>query len=341
MRPYAVVIALDRVDKALKSIESLQALPRRERPAEIILSVGRNPSLQRNLGVEACRSPWVYFLDDDSFVIPGTVPNLLSHFEEARISVAGGPNLPFPDASSFEKTVSAVLASWLGSFTVRNRYAPLGGVREATEKELILCNLMVRREAFRKQGGFRTDLYPNEENEFLNRMLHHGHGLIYDPSAAIYRPRRKDLRSFILQSFRYGRGRGQQMRVYPCVTDIVHLVPAFFLLYLVSLGVSFFTPASGLLGLLRSWEWRAPFALFAALAVATGVSGMSWHRQLRDLFLIPFLILLRQCGYGVGLLAGLVGGPSSPRPTGVTLHRARFTGRGMKVLPIRSARKMK
>ncbi len=335
MKPYSVVIALDRTDKVLPSLESLKALAPHERPAEVILAVGRNPSLQRNLGVSACRHPLVHFLDDDSFVISGTPARLRSHFEEARISVAGGPNLPFPDASPFEKTVSAVLASWLGSFTVRNRYAPLGAVREATEKELILCNLMVRRDAFLKAGGFRTDLFPNEENEFLNRLMHHGHGLIYDPEAAIYRPRRKDLVSFIIQSFRYGRGRGQQMRVYPCLSDVIHMVPAFFLFYLLLLVASLFTPETGFVAHLKSAWFKAPFALFAALALYTGISGMSWHRQLRDVVLIPLLITIRQALYGAGLLAGLLGGPSAARPRDVSLFRVILHGRKTILKPIK------
>ncbi len=334
MKPYAVVIAVDRIDKPLPSVESLAALPKKERPSEILLSVGRNPSVQRNQGVSACRSPWVYFLDDDSHVIPGTASHLMSHFDEARVAVAGGPNLPFPDATPFEKSVSAVLASWLGSFKVRSRYASLGSVRETTEKELILCNLMMRRDVFLKEGGFRTDLYPNEENEFLNRLLHHEYGLLYDPQAVIYRPRRKTLGAFIHQSFRYGRGRGQQIRVYPCLSDIVHLVPAFFFLYVLILATSFFLPSSGPFQFLKSVEAQAPMILFGVAALATGISGMSWHRQIRDFFLIPFLIFLRQSFYGLGLLAGLLGPRNATRSTDVALYRVRFERGRLRFQPL-------
>ena len=197
--------------------------------------MGKNPSLQRNTGVSQCRTPVVYFLDDDSFVIPGTARELLSHFEDTRTVVTGGPNLPFPNATDFEKTASSVMASWMGSFKVRNRYAAIGSVKEATEKDLILCNMMVRRQTFLSEGGFRIDLYPNEENEFLNRLLHSGYSLIYDPRGAIYRSRRKSLGAFCHQAFRYGRGRARQIKVYPCFSDLVHLIPAFFLFYLFSL----------------------------------------------------------------------------------------------------------
>ncbi len=53
----------------------------------------------------------------------------------------------------------------------RARYRAVGGRRRCGEKELILCNLLLSRKVFLSNGGFREDLYPNEENEFLNRLL--------------------------------------------------------------------------------------------------------------------------------------------------------------------------
>jgi len=305
---YSAVIASDRIDKKILSLESLQRLPVEDRPKEILISVGRNPSQQRNLGVKACSSPLVYFLDDDSQVVPGTPRHLISQFEDDRTVVAGGPNLCPPDASPFEKTVSGVLASWMGSFSVRNRYAAIGSVKEATEKDLILCNMMVRRKTFLSEGGFRTDLYPNEENEFLNRLLHSQFRLVYDPGAAVFRHRRKNLKDYCYQSFRYGRGRAQQMKVYPCLSDLVHLIPAFFLFYVLTLLASLALPeGSSFAGqVLASLYWRLPFLLFLLLTTGTAISVISWHRNLMDLIGVPFLIFMRQIFYGIGLISGLL-----------------------------------
>ncbi|HEY5038519.1 MAG TPA: glycosyltransferase family 2 protein, partial [bacterium] len=272
-----------------------------------------------NLGVRQCKSPVVYFLDDDSVVIPGTVKHLLSHFEDKRTGVAGGPNLVPPNAASFEKTVSAVLASWMGSFKVRTRYASIGSVKEATEKDLILCNMMVRRETFLSQNGFRIDLFPNEENEFLNRLLFSGFRLVYDPRGAVYRSRRKSLEAFCYQAFRYGRGRARQIKVYPCLSDIVHLIPAFFLFYLMTLALALITPLlpnvswmSEPLALFKCPLWWAPLGLFLLGALGTGISAASWHRRFFDSYKVPILIFLRHSFYGLGLIAGFF--TSIPKP---------------------------
>lgn len=327
---YSVVISVDRPDKKLLSLQSISRLSAAEKPSEVFLCVGRNPSLQRNLGVGLCRAPLVYFLDDDSFVNPNTPSHLLRHFKNPRTAVAGGPNLAFPDASAFEKTVSAVLASWMGSFKVRNRYAALGSVKEATEKDLILCNLMVHRDSFQKMGGFRTDLYPNEENEFLNRIMHGEAQLIYDPQAVIYRPRRKNIREFCRQAFRYGQGRARQIKVYPCLSDAVHLVPAFFMFYVMSLVLSgfHFMPAFS-----TTWLWWLPFDLFAALCLGTAFSALSWHRNPLDLFAVPALIFLRQFLYGVGLLAGFATASPKRSEQPVNCYEVRWKGKDYRLVP--------
>jgi succinoglycan biosynthesis protein ExoA len=332
---YSAVIAIDRPDKSIPAIKSLLSLPPAERPAEIFVSVGRNPSTQRNRGLDLCKNPFVYFLDEDSWVLPSTPALLMSHFRGELTAAVGGPNLPFPDATEFEKTVSSVLASWLGSFKVRNRYASIGSVKEATEKDLILCNMMVRREVFQKEGGFRAHLYPNEENEFLNRLIHLDYQLIYDPAAAVYRPRRKNLGAFCYQAFRYGRGRARQMKVYPCLSDIVHLVPAFFVVYLLSLALPLVFPALSFpwIGIFRSYFWWSPLCLFALLALGTGISAASWHRRFLDSFKVPALIFLRQFFYGLGLMTGFF--TSIPQPAqAVEVFRVRWSGNAYRLISL-------
>ena len=341
-RTIGVVIAVDRVDKELGALKGLAKLPAQERPKAVYLAVGRSPSLQRNLGVKACKTDLVHFLDDDSVLSPGSLLDLSSHFEDPRTAVAGGPNLVPPDAISFEKTVNAVLASWMGSFKVRYRYAALGSVREATEKDLILCNMMVRREAFLKEGGFRVDLYPNEENEFLNRLLHKGYRMVYDPRGVVFRSRRKSLEAFCWQAFRYGRGRARQMKVYPCFSDLIHLAPAFFLIYLLTLDAAILPQAEGSLWgtVVRSPLWWVPLGIFLLGAVGTGISAASWHRRFMDAFKVPILIFLRHSFYGAGLIAGFFTSIPKP-PMEAHLYQAKWTPKGYKINPVKTVTKNK
>jgi cellulose synthase/poly-beta-1,6-N-acetylglucosamine synthase-like glycosyltransferase len=195
--------------------------------------------------------------------------------------------------------------------------------------------MMVSRAIFKKEEGFRPHLYPNEENELLNRLMHSGYQLIYDPAAAVYRPRRKNLPAFCHQSYRYGAGRARQMKVYPCLSDLVHLVPFFFVLYVLSLFLPLILPANSFLSpVLSSWLWRFPILLFALLAVGTGVSVVSWFRRPMDLLGVPVLIFLRQIFYGLGLAGGFF--TAIPRPQGdVRLFKAVPQGRSFKLMPVK------
>jgi len=338
---YSVVIVIDRLDRPIGALKALQKLGAGEHPREIFVCVGKNPSNQRNAGVKSCSTPLVYFLDDDSQVAEGTVTDLLSHFEDRRTAVAGGPNLVPPDAISFEKTVNAVLASWMGSFSVRFRYASIGSVKEATEKDLILCNMMVRRDTFLGEGGFRTDLYPNEENEFLNRLLHKGYRLVYDPRGAVFRSRRKSLGAFCWQAFRYGRGRARQMKVYPCLSDIIHLAPLFFVLYLALLPLPWVVTVGQALepwfSLFKYFGW-IPLALFLLGAVGTGISAASYHRRFMDAFKVPILIFLRHSFYGLGLIVGFFTSIPQP-PLEVQVYKVQKVGAHPKFIPVRVRKK--
>ncbi len=278
---------------------------------EILLVRGRHPSRQRNLAVAKAGGEWILFLDSDSRPAPDLVERLLEAARELGAAVAGGPNLPLPGAPALERAFSAVLASWLGSMSARARYAPVGSRRLSSEKELILCNLLVRAREFRDFGGFREDLYPNEENEFLNRLQSSGLRLAYAPDAWVHRPRRQSLSAFAKQAFNYGRGRMRQILTNPYPRDLVNLLPL-----------------AGLIYLAAAWHWApppfvwAPLVSYLALATAFGTTPLPeiLHTQAYrlsyghgvGLVLIP----LRHASYALGLLVGLVSAGPAARTGG-------------------------
>jgi len=141
------------------------------------------------------------------------------------VAIVGGPNVS-PEFDTFlQKAFDAVQTSWFGSYTVRARYQPIGVLRDASEKELILCNMSMRKSVFLAFRGFDTRLYPNEENELMNRIKAGGYRLLYQPAAIVQRSRRDSLLAFLKQNYTYGRGRMEQMLVGFFPSDLVHLIP--------------------------------------------------------------------------------------------------------------------
>ena len=270
---------------------------------EILVARGKQPSVQRNTGMRAARGELVYFLDDDSLAQPGNLRRGVEHFRDPKVQIVGGPNLCPPDAPELEQVFALVLASWLAFGPSRARYASFGTVRPSSEKELILCNMIARREAMLELGGFNEALYPNEENALMDELQQRGGKLLYDPDFIVHRRPRPTLKAFCKMLMTYGRGRAEQFRETPTLGSALNFVPPGFLVYLVALP-----GLIHLLGPLPLWLLAA-YALVVAIQVVALVPRGGAARSLGALPLIVLTHLL----YGFGFWRGLFTKLKPPR----------------------------
>ena len=287
---------------------------------EMIVARGRQPSAQRNAALKAARGDLIYFLDDDSAPEPGNLRRAVAHFGDPQVKMVGGPNLCPREAPPLEQVFALVLASWLAFGPSRARYAAAGRVRETSEKELILCNLLARRQALLELGGFNEALYPNEENALMDELQTRGGKLIYDPQLVVRRRPRASLKSFARMLLTYGRGRAEQFRLHPTLGSALNFVPPLFCLYLLALPL--------LLALTSIGEvWLAPLGFYALAVLAQALALAIRGRLLYTLAAIPLMVLTHVL-YGLGFWRGLFTTlqPSEQRPAVEvvleTLHNA-------------------
>jgi glycosyltransferase involved in cell wall biosynthesis len=284
---------------------------------EIILARGRQPSAQRNTALRAARGDLVCFLDDDSMAPPDHLRRALPRFTDPQVQMVGGPNLCPPDAPELEQLFAIAHASWLAFGPSRARYTAVGSVRATGEKELILCNLLARRQPVLDLGGFDEKMYPNEENALMDELQKRGGQLIYDPALIVHRRPRKTVRAFARMLFNYGRGRAEQVRLHPTLASLPNFAPPLFLLYLVAVVF------------LVRWlpdEWSlvalAPLGLYALLVLgeafnAARVFGLG--RSLKAAPYVPFTHLVYGFGFGRGLFKK-IRAPADRPPTEVKLE---------------------
>jgi len=277
---------------AVDSLRQIAAPPDR---FEVLIAEGCSPSRQRNAAANEARGEVIYFLDDDSHVAADCLTLCAGIMEDPKVAVVGGPSLTPAGDSLLQQLIGSALSSLLGAGAVRNRYRASGSTRSTTEKELILCNLAIRRSVFIDSDGFDERLYPNEENELLDRIVSRGMKLVHAPGMAVQRSQRRTLRLFIRQMFAYGRGRAQQTLIAGPGT-IIGFAPLFFLLYLALLP-------------LLPWTRLTLAPLFAYLPLVIGFSAAAVIRSasLSRLLLVP-LYPLMHISNGWGLLYGLLGG---------------------------------
>ena len=289
--------------------QAIQAILRSDYPPEcleIIETIGHHPSTQRNRAAAAAGGEVLYFLDNDSIVSPTLFRRVARHYadDNPRGAIAiGGPNVTPAADSAFQQLVGHALSSPFAHANMAARYLPIGGVREAGEQELILCNLSIRRDVFLKEDGFNEQLYPNEENEFITRLRRKGYRFLYDPAAVVSRSRRTNMTAFLRQMFGYGRGRARQTVVEGgSLHSLLFFLPSALLLYLLAAPV--LIPRLG-------WSGWFPGIVYGIGAAASAFFHCGWRqRQWKFVLLLPLCYLLMHVSYGLGLLYGF----AAPRP---------------------------
>lgn len=266
----------------------------RDPRVELVRTSKRSRSAARNDAAAAARGEWLWFIDDDAEPAPGSAAVLCAALEAwPAASVLGGPNLgPEGPVTPFEAAADAVLSSPLGGARMARRYRGGGTAGPCTERELIACNLAVKREVFLARR-FDERLDYGEETLLLAAMRLDGLQLVREPRLLVHHRRRADWAGFARQAWRSGLGRGRQTVLLPGSFTPECAGPALLLAATAAAPVS---PESR--ALLAAY---AGACLTQALALAPRGVGVAWRAA-------P-LLGLAHLAYGAGLLAGLAAGP--------------------------------
>ena len=262
---------------------------------EVIVAEGCNPSTQRNELANVARGEYLLFFDEDSepdFKILLEYLEVIKKFPEAAIF--GGPSLLKTKSNNLHQILNKFFSSYLGIGPFKSRYNSLGSVRITNEKELILSNLLIKKDYFTKSGGFDHGLYPGEENDYIKRQK--GNPIIYNPLAVVYRFPRETLKDFFNQMYSYGKGRAKHLGW--STAELIFLLPAIYAIYFTTLFTLPFLFKFESLKLLY-----LPILIYFFSIIV--ISALEFHT---NIFLVLASALCFTFGhffYGLGVLFGL------------------------------------
>jgi cellulose synthase/poly-beta-1,6-N-acetylglucosamine synthase-like glycosyltransferase len=326
--PKISVIIPVKPGRKVSALEALTQLVYPPELIEVLVARGINPSRQRNEAAKKARGEILYFLDNDSepekqafrrvvnafsgrmisvkllyvrgfSFLPGRFSDLIVEMLFSRaiykgeIGVVGGPNIWVKEESFWSSMAGIIFESFFASLKMSSRWRPIGECRRVDEKELILCNLAVRRDVFKKAGGFNEMLYPNEENELLFRIDKLGYQLVYHPGVLVFRPRRESFKKILNTFFHYGRGRMENVRVAGFLPSLPLFLPLALLCYLI--GLIFFHP----------WFAFLPLVLYLGMGFGSALGFATRRKKPYLAIFLPPLFLIAHLSYAVGLLYGL------------------------------------
>lgn len=259
---------------------------------DVIIVTGNQPSFQRNEAVKIAKGEIIYFLDNDSIPEFDNFEKIVNFFKtHNKAAVLGGPSLSPKIEKKFPYAVGIAFSSFLGTAFSSARYAPKGKLRKSSELELILCNMAFRKNIFIKSGMFNTSLYPNEENELLNRISEAGYEIWYMPDLIVYRSHRANIFKFIKQIFTYGRGRGNQFLIEKKKMPLFPLASLLFDIYII-LSILKILPE---LLLLIYFSIIFLFSIYKAIL----------HRKIFLILYLPVIFFIIHSLYGLGFIYGL------------------------------------
>ena len=276
---------------------------------EIFQAEGTHPTVQRNECIKQSLGDIIYFIDNDSIVSADNLKEASEIFEkDDKVAIVGGPAV-HRVSSLIEMYIDKCMKSYYAVGPIANRYrANNVGIKEGTDRDVILCNLFVRRDVILKAGLFNENLYPNEENALIDKILSLGYKLIYDPKILVERPPRSNLKLYIKMLLNYGRGRFEQLFRDFNTKNLIFTLPALFSTYIILAPIMLLLYHFLKVNIIKFYF--LPLCVYAILTFFAGffsaIEDKGIINKLLGIFIYPFMFFITHFFYGFGFFYGIL-----------------------------------
>ena len=264
------------------------------RPQVSILPTGPvSPAIKRDMGAQAARGDNLAFIDDDAYPEPYwlTTAHMAFAFNPDAVALGGPASTPASDPFLARASGAVFLSRLSGGFP--ERYLSLPPRRSVDDWPTV--NLMVRKAAFLKVGGFGSEFWPGEDTKFCMELVKQTGGtILYLPEMLVWHHRRAGLSKHLRQVGNYGAHRGHFARHFPETSRrLTYFIPTLWLLFVT---VGFFV--------LPGCLYATGLLCYLAALLLAGASILRHEPLTVTLAALPF-IALTHLYYGWRFLRGL------------------------------------
>ncbi len=271
---------------------------------KLLINEGETISSGRNIGLNASTSEYVAYLDGHAYVDEDWLKTLYSSYKECEkkypLGGIGSTYASPEDDSPFGKTVAYCVQTMFGglgtSFTEEEEIHPVDTVAFALYKRSTLLD----------EGIIYDERMTHcEDTDFNHQLVNKGYVLLKHPEAKVYQYRRKNLREFFMQMYKYGEGRYKLANKYRETLKYYHLIPVLAILYLLFALIGLILFLINLLNLNYLILIWSPVILYLIIDIICTVNIMARYGSLKHISALMIFPAIH-IGYGIGFLKGLI-----------------------------------
>lgn len=255
-------------------------------PIRYFYQENQGQGFARNFGMSQAKGDFFVILDSD-VILPGDYLLVLKNAILSRnLDAFGGPDSAASDFTNLQKAMDFAMTSFWTTGGIR------GKLKDPPKYQARGFNMGVSRTVFESIGGF-VDPNRGEDIEWSIRIKKAGFKLELVEEAFVYHKRKNTLKSFAKQAFSFGRNRVNVSRFHPEAIKLVHWLPTFFLMFLISI----------LINAIFFRVFIIPHLLIFGVWAGLVIYEASWRYKsilVGDLALLASIVQL--CGYGSGLI---------------------------------------
>lgn len=189
---------------------------------------GLGASESRNLGCEKAGGDFLVFIDSDC-VVPSDYFNKVNSFlsDNPNVDAYGGPDAADDTFSPFQKAVNYAMTSTFTTGGIRGRKKHIG------KFQLRGFNMGIKRDAFFAVNGY-SGMQVAEDIDLSMRLQKAGYVTALISEAYVYHRRKSSFYKFYKQLFFHGKGRIDLHVKHGDALKLVHMLPSFFVLFLIA-----------------------------------------------------------------------------------------------------------